>query len=305
MNTMHISKLDLNLIYVADAIYRHSNLTAAAKDLHLSQSAVSHALTRLRRHFDDPLFVRISKGVRPTPFALKLRPQIESMIATSHSLNTAQNSFDPASAKGRITIATTDYAEIVLFSQLLPELTLEAPNIQISLRPTLGKLPTSEIENGDYDIAIAGFYQKLPDGFYRTSLFRDTFATAIGTSFWPENKKLTDRAFFELKHAMITLQGDWTDSLIKNSSGIKNRRDLKFGTYSFGGCAWSISQSPIALTAPAKLLEQYRRFFPIGIHKCPIPTRTLEMQMVWHGLTHQNPLHKWIRERIKTFAANI
>lgn len=71
-----LARIDLNLFRVFEVVYRERNLTRAAAVLHVSQSAVSHSLARLREHFSDPLFVREGRGVTPTAAAMRLAPGI-------------------------------------------------------------------------------------------------------------------------------------------------------------------------------------------------------------------------------------
>ncbi len=102
MNLVHIGNLDLNLLVVADTIYRIRNVSKAAVELGLPQSAVSHALRRMRSHFDDPMFVRTTKGVAPTELARRLQSDISDVVQKAKALSARGNGFDPLTACGRI-----------------------------------------------------------------------------------------------------------------------------------------------------------------------------------------------------------
>src|SRR5262249_51455729 len=134
-------QLDLNLVYVAEALYRHLNVSRAAVALGVTQSAVSHALGRLRDHFDDPLFVRVAKGVAPTAAATALRSQIDELAERGRELSRSAEPADLTRVRARFTIATTDYVEVLVMPALLARLATEAPHIQVSLRPTGAELP--------------------------------------------------------------------------------------------------------------------------------------------------------------------
>jgi DNA-binding transcriptional LysR family regulator len=218
MNLMHY---DLNLLRVASALFRHGNVSRAGKELGLSQSAVSHALGRLRDQFKDPMFVRVSKGVAPTEFARGVRKELIEVVERAEALSRRQLRFDPKEATGRISIATTDYFESTVMTKLFAVLAKQAPQLQISLRPTYGELPKRELESGQIDLAIAGFYVDLPEGFYQTKLFGDSFSSAVRAGHpLAKQQALSIENFFSAKHALITLQGDFREKLTEKSKAV-------------------------------------------------------------------------------------
>ena len=306
MKVMHISNVDLNLFRIAAALYQHRNVSKAAQELGLSQSAVSHALGRLRDQFGDPMFVRTSRGIAPTEFARSIQTELLEVVHQSERILTRKTAFDPKEAKGRITIATTDYFEIVIMPKLLKKLEREAPGVQVSIRPTVGELPKRELEEGKIDLAIAGFYEDLPEGFYRTKLFTDSFSSATSKEHSKFKTRLTTEDYYSAKHALITLQGDMRDPMAQGRAhgriqGGKKAlaRDIVYGSYSFTGMAWVLSSSDLILTAPSLLLEQYGKFFPIRIWPCPVDIEPINIQMIWHMQTQEDPLRKWIREELR------
>ncbi|MCM0605790.1 MAG: LysR family transcriptional regulator [Xanthomonadaceae bacterium] len=300
-----LNSFDLNLLFIVESLYRTLNVSKTASELGMSQSAVSHALAKVRDHFKDPMFVRIAKGVRPTDTAKELRSIIEDFVISARELSSHHKKLDPATMPGRIRIATTDYAEVVLMPSLLRRLKKEAPHLQISIHPTGGALPKMELENGIYDLAIAGFYEKLPEGFYQAKVLEDSFSTAYRKDHSAIHEEIKTKQYFELDHALITLQGDFKDKITKVIGGKKRIRNIVFGSYSFTGLAWTIAESDLVLTAPTLLLDKYKKYFPIQVQKCPISIPNIEIKMVWHGLTHRDPAKIWIRDLIKTEFANV
>lgn len=300
MSCMHIRNLDLNLLVVADALFRHKNASKAALDLGLTQSAVSHALARLRDYFKDPLFVRASKGVLPTEFARGIQADLAELLRRAELLASKKTAFDPSRAKGRITLSTTDYTEVVLLPLLLPIMRREAPGIQISIRPTQGDLPKGELEAGKVDLAIAGFYQKIPEGFFRSKLFTDSFRVAACSKNTRFGSKLSIDDYYSAGHALITLRGDFRDDLTRKVRNKKQERQIVYGSYSFTGLAWVLQSSDLLLTAPSLLLSRYREYFPLRIWEGPIELGKIEIQMIWHAQTHDDPLRQWFRTKLKS-----
>ena len=280
------ANLDLNLVYVAESLFRHQNVSRAAKELNVTQSSVSHALNRLRDHFGDPLFVRVAKGMAPTEGAKALRQAIEDLAERGRELSRRPDSVDMKRVRARFTIATTDYVEVLLVPALLVRLRTEAPGIQISLRPTGGELPKAELESGEFDVACAGFYRDLPEGFYQTKLFEDVLAVGCRKGHPLAKGPLTLERFRAADQALITLQGDFKTTA--------RDRNVVYGSYSFTGMAWTIARTDLLLPAPRRLLEHYREHFPIQILESPAPRR-IEIRMLWHALTHRDPVKKWLR----------
>lgn len=280
---------DLNLLRVLAALYRTRHVSRAAVELGQTQSALSHALGRLREQYGDPLFVRAARGVTPTPLALSLQAEVEEVLRRAEDLG-RRAPFDPATAEGRLVLATTDYFEILVLPALLGRLQAAAPGLTLSVRPTGGELPRAALEQGQADLAIAGFYDDLPEGYHTTPLLVDGFATATRAGRCDGPPTLA--AWRADRHALITLQGDFADRL-----GLD--RAFVVGTYSFTSLAWTLAETDLWLTAPRGLLTRYARYFPITVYPCPVETPPLTLRMVWHARTQHDPLRRWLREQIR------
>lgn len=291
--------LDLNLLFIIESLYRTSNISKTAEELNMSQSAASHALSKLRDHFNDPLFVRVPKGMSATQTAKNMRASVEAFTQQARTLAQQSEKFDPKKAQDRISIATTDMVEVILAPALLKRLKNEAPGLQISFRPTGGDLPKSELESGVYDLAIAGFYKNLPEGFYQMKVYEDGFSTAYRKNHPIIQGTLKAAQFYECDHALITLQGDFKDGLRKRVNGKTLERHIAFGSYSFTGLAWTVASTDLVLTAPSQLLKKYAEHFPVQVQKCPVDIPKIEIRMIWHSLTHKDPLKAWFREVLR------
>ncbi|WP_413557299.1 LysR family transcriptional regulator [Bdellovibrio sp. HCB209] len=297
--------LDLNLLVVIESLYRTLNVSKTAQELSVTQSAISHGLKKVREHFNDPLFVRASRGMTLTETAKRLRPQIESLVHQAQALTQENEKFDPKKITDRITIATSDYIEVLVMPAIVKRLKTEAPHLQVSIRPTRGELPKAELENGTFDMAIAGFYKNIPEGFYETKVLEDTFSTAYRKKHPLIQGEIKPAQFYDLDHALITLQGDFKDNLEKKIGDKKRSRNIAYGSYSFTGMAFTLSQSDLVLTAPTLLLKKYQEFFPIQIQATPFPLPNVNMRMVWHSRTHKDLLRLWFRNLVKSELAKV
>ena len=118
---MHFRGLDLNLLVALDALLAESSVSAAGRKLHLSQSAMSGALARLREHFGDPLLVQVGRRMQPTPHARELAATVRSILVQIDASLSGQAPFDPRTARRRIKVAASDYAIDVLLIRVQPD----------------------------------------------------------------------------------------------------------------------------------------------------------------------------------------
>jgi DNA-binding transcriptional LysR family regulator len=134
IDDIHIRRLDFTLLIVFERLMALGNMTAVASGMGLTQSAVSHAVARLRSVFDDPLFVRRGAGVEPTPRALLLRPALSSALAGIRDAIGIGSQFDPAQSRRRFCIAAPDTIVAAIAPAILGELGRNARACQVMFR---------------------------------------------------------------------------------------------------------------------------------------------------------------------------
>jgi DNA-binding transcriptional LysR family regulator len=162
INDIKLRQLDLALLTVFSEAMRHRKLTVVADRLGLTQSAISHSLRRLRRAFDDELFMRRPFGVEPTQRALEIAERVERIILLSREVVGAAQTFDPSSSERLFRIAGADQ-QIVLFAPtLIKSLRREAPSIRLSFLPQTRKDALKALADGELDVAIG--VQRAPRG---------------------------------------------------------------------------------------------------------------------------------------------
>lgn len=137
MNNIDLSRADLNLLVVFEAILAERHVGRAAGRLNLTSSAVSHGLGRLRRLFDDPLFLRTPRGVVPTERAMALAEPLADVLARVRGVIAIAEPFDPATSTRRFTIGASDGVSAVLLLPLLAELGRSAAGVNLATRQLL------------------------------------------------------------------------------------------------------------------------------------------------------------------------
>src|SRR5260221_2091075 len=171
MNSIHFNALDLNLLRVFEALMQERSATRAGERLGLTQSAVSHALNRLRYVLKDELFVRGAQGMQPTERAAEIAPRLRPG-RLQLQLALAPTDFVPERTDRRFTITGTEYAGAVLMPALVARLRAEAPHASLTVMPSnMGVAET--LRSGRADIAI-GSFRRIPEWAAAETLMRET-----------------------------------------------------------------------------------------------------------------------------------
>lgn len=291
-----MKELDLRLLSVFDEVYKTRSVSGAADVLDMSQPAVSVALSKLRRHFGDPLFVRTSAGMEPTPLGEGLvRPVREALTALDVVLGHHQ-AFDPASSHRTFRVCMTDISQLVLLPRLWERLRVSAPHIHIEIVPLSADIGR-QLESGEADLAL-GFMPQLEAGFYQTVLFEQTFVCLVSAHHPRVRKSLSLAQFQREDHAVISSSGAaplLIDQAIAKQ-GIQRKVAIKIPN--FIGAALVVEHTDLVITIPARLAEVLRdrgelRSFPV-----PFPLPGYQVKQHWHERYHQDSGSRWLRQVI-------
>ena len=170
---MNLDRLDLNLFLVFRTIYSEGNLTRAARRLHLSQPALSHALARLREHLDDPLFVRLGHSMVPTPLARSLIEPVRQALQLLEQGLQQGSQFDPAHAQRNFRVALRPVLESTVLPRVMQRLSCLAPQVSLqALAPARQEL-AAELAAGRIDLAL-DVDLPLPEDILRQRVGTDT-----------------------------------------------------------------------------------------------------------------------------------
>jgi|KBSSwiStaDraftv2_1062776.scaffolds.fasta_scaffold56148_2 DNA-binding transcriptional LysR family regulator len=200
MHPVHISNLDLNLLRAFDAVFEEGGVTRAGARLGLTQSAVSHALNRLRYILGDELFVRGPRGMQPTPRALAIGPQVH--LALEQLMTAlAVADFDPAVSERQFTLAAAAYACTVFVPPLVAQVSNEAPNV--GLRVVEMPVDLAErLDSGGVDFAI-GAFESAPQRFVLEPLLSETMVWVIRAHHPLANRMRTLEDLIAVPHVAV------------------------------------------------------------------------------------------------------
>src|SRR5688572_23448812 len=176
LNKVNLARADLNLLVLFEAVFEELHVGRAAGRLHVSPSAVSHGLGRLRRLMEDPLFLRHPKGVVPTDRARALAAPVAEVLERARGIMAQAQAFDPASSRRRFMIGAPDGASAVLLPPLLARLRRQAPGIDLGVRNLIGRFEEAlaELDQKPLDVALVPL-PEVPSRFVSRELYHEDF----------------------------------------------------------------------------------------------------------------------------------
>jgi DNA-binding transcriptional LysR family regulator len=300
MRHNHVARVDLNLLAALDVLLEERNVTRAAGRLGLTQSAASRLLGRLRATFDDPLFVRTSRGLSPTRRALAVAAPLRQVMHDVERLVHARPGFDPHTARRRFRIAALDYAELVLLAPLVTALERDAPFVDVELRQ-----PSSDndrdLESGRLDLLVAPRQPSGP-GIVWAALFDDDYTCLV----WKGHRlrRLTAERFAELEHVLVAPReraGGIVDQALASARGMSRRVAVQVPTFLL--LPYVLVGTRRIATVPMRLARHLARLHPLRIVRPPIPVPGFTMCQAWHEIHRGDPAHRWLRSRMAEMGA--
>ncbi|QKT04627.1 LysR family transcriptional regulator [Ectothiorhodospiraceae bacterium 2226] len=292
---MNNRKLDHNLLVVFDAVYRLANLSRAGIELGLSQPAVSNALNRLRAAYGDPLFVKTSQGMLPTPFARTIAPAIREALQLVEETLESNRKFDPLTSDKLFVVAMTDYGSATLLPALLSELAGIAPKVAIKVLRLDEKRVLKKLEANEVDLAFSSQVEAGAD-FYEKVLFKDEFVCLVAKDHPEIVEGITLAQFVGYDHVLYTPQ--------EGNIGVVDRalakRRLASHTRLYAPHALAIplvlNGSDLMVTLPERLARAFQSAWEFRAFKPPLEVPGFEMKMVWHRVNHGDAASNWLRE---------
>ncbi|MEL0028782.1 MAG: LysR family transcriptional regulator [Perlucidibaca sp.] len=292
-----LSRLDLNLFRVFDTIYRERNLTRAAGMLCLSQSAVSHALGRLRTQLGDPLFVREGQGVVPTPLADRLWPDIREALALFHQAVHRSQAFEPSRDISQITLAMNDELEPSILPGLASGLRAAVPEMRIaSVRLDRASL-RADLAAGRLDCAIDVAQPVSPELDHRP-LLRDDFVVVSRVA-----RLLDARDYLAARHVTVSSRrtGRAVEDLGLARQGLERQVVLRCQHYE-AACR-IVAESDLLLTMPRRQAAAINAAVGNAVLELPVPLHGVELHLYWHRQREADPANRWLRERVMAVMA--
>jgi DNA-binding transcriptional LysR family regulator len=288
-------RVDLNLVVVFDAVYRHRNLTAAGRALGLSQPAMSHALARLRHAFRDPLFIRLPRGLQPTPFADDIAPALVSGLASIRG-SFERTPFDPATSTRAFNILMGDMGEVVLLPPMVRETRALAPGVRLQTRSYNEQTALQALADGSADIAV-GSRQRLGAGCRAAVLYQAQFAGVARAGHPISRSRVSLERFRKAEHLLVKPldRMSWHGEVVGRALKAAGAQVVA-QVASFHGVAALVTQTELIAIVPERLARAVSRMVDVYVFQPPLPLPTIEVLVHWHDRYHSDPGNVWLRE---------
>lgn len=307
---MNIIATNLNLFVAFDALSAEHSVSRAAARVGITQSAMSSSLRQLRELFGDPLFLRASHGIVPTPRATELAaPVREALQLLERAL--APRVFDPAASTRTFVLIASDYVEFVLLPQLLGRLGEAAPGVRIQTLPWGRHRVPEELARGGADLMI-GFYDKVPPHHREKLLFEERYACIVRKGHPQVRGKLTLRTYASLRHVMVSQVASQVAQRGGASSGIDRAlaaaglaREVSLRVSHFLNVPSLVASTDLVAALSRRVAEPFAKLFPLQLFELPLRLRPSRVGMVWHDAVHEDPAHRWLRELIAEVSATV
>ncbi len=299
---MRFNHLDLNLLVALDILLEEQNITRAAERLHMTQSATSGVLGRLRAFFEDELLVQVGRKMQPTPYALELAKPVREVLLTIRSSITTKQVFDPASSKRHFRLMASDYLITVLFSRVIQKIHEQAPHITFDMTA-----PNDDglLGRGEIDLMIVP-ERYVIEGHPTQLLFEEEHVCVV----WRGNKlvgeQLSLEQYMEMGHISVGFGRNRSLSIedwFMSQYGF-NRR-LEVITHDFNTLPQLVIGTQRIATMHRRLAHLYAQYLPLRILPTPVKIPAMREFMIWHRSMDGDPMHRWLRERIQQLIRSV
>lgn len=296
MSQIHSERLDLNLIKMFDAVMETRSVSRAAALLGVSQSAVSHALARLRDLIGDPLFIRTAGRMEPTPRAQRLAEPLRDLMLGAARALSAEETFDPRRDARSFRIAASDSIQTVLLSGLLTD---AAAGLRVSL--VLRSLDPDHaldgLDAGEVDLAI-GFLPTSRRWHERQRLYAETHRCLFDPTLVPLSPPVGMEEFVRHPHIVPSLRGELSSFVDRALEERGLSRQVVASTTQFLAIPMLLKTAPMIATLPGRLARYCAAAAALTHSPLPFPSPDYEVSMVWHKRDNGSASHGWLRGRI-------
>jgi DNA-binding transcriptional LysR family regulator len=288
--------LDIRLLRVFSSIYLHGSVSAAARELDMSQPGLSTALMRLRKQLQDPLFTRTTQGMEPTRRARELIGAVRRILQTVDQELLAPPVFDPATSTKEFRLALSDIGEGIYLPLAIRSIQHAAPNI--SLRTVV--LEPRELEEamaaGEVDLAAGFFPDMRGTQVIQRRVGAHSFTTIVRAGHPAARKRLTVEQYAELGHIVVEAPGrsqEVFDRFLREK-GIRLKVLLR--TPHFMSVPVVVAETDAVATVPQALGDFVRNNG--GLQELPMPFTppTFHVNLFWHRSAQNDPSNVWLRE---------
>jgi DNA-binding transcriptional LysR family regulator len=300
---MDFGGLDLNLLVALDALFAEKNVSRAGERLHLSQSATSGALARLREAFHDPLLVQVGRTMTLTPLAEGLVEPVREFLLHAEAIVNNSPHFDPAHSTRRFRLLMSDYVETVVMTEALPRLQELAPGVTMEFMPNI-EGGTQALERGEIDLTITPS-RYLSPAHPSERLFEDEFTCLAWSGNTKVGRQISLETYLSLGHVVVRFGKQhqlpsFDEWFVEHFA---HKRRIEVVTTAFNMVPQLLIGTTRIATLHRRLAVFHQRYLPLKFVAPPLEIPRLEECMQWHRSRDRDPGTVWVRSVLKEAVA--
>jgi DNA-binding transcriptional LysR family regulator len=318
MNSPNFRTLDLNLLRVFDEVMAERSLTRAARNLSLTQPAVSNALRRLRDTLGDELVQRSGQGMAPTPRALAIWPAVREALQQLQA-SLIPNEFVAAQANATFVLAMADATAAELIPGLVETLEHEAPGVSMRVVPLTTRDPRRLLDEESCDLAVGYFPALLADltaraqsgealPFFYQRLYHGEYVCVMRKGHPLASGPLTLQRFCDARHMLVSFSGRAFGFIDEALATLGKKRHVVLTVNQFFTAGRVVANSNLLTVLPRHFVRVTGIAEQLELRPLPFAVSPVHVDAVWHRRSQQSSAHLWLRETLvraadKAFAA--
>jgi len=293
-----LNRIDIRQLQVLQALLRERNLSRVADQLGVTQQAISDQLRKLRETLDDRLFVRTSNGVIPTPFAESLQPKVDRILQALEDLLEPE-AFVPTTVKRTFTLSSTDLEQKVILPKLLNAIRQEAPGVRVAVKKLELDHIGSALLTGEIDLVISN-PDFVPDNLPTLNLYPEHYLCVVSKDNQIAKSKMNIKQVADIPQVVVSpSRGDFVGAANQWFEQQGHPRNVVLSVPTFTAAKACIAQSDLCGFIPSRLLPDPE----LNVIEMEQSIPGFEVIAAWHQRSNQDPLHRWIREKLATICS--
>ena len=297
-----MSSPDLNLLVTLDALLAEGSVAGAARRLHLSPSAMSRALSRLREATGDPLLVRAGRGLVPTPRALELRERIGPLVQEAEAVLRPARKLNLRKLQRTFTLRTSDGFVENFGPALIARIASQAPGVRLRFvaKPDKDSRP---LRDGSIDLETGVVEQTTGPEIRTQGLFRDRYVGAVRAGHPLARGKLTAARYADGEHVLVSREGLDRGPIDEALESLGLQRNIVSIVSGFAAALALARGSDLIASVP----ERHTLSLRVGMSCFPLPVATAEftVSLLWHPRLEADPAHRWLRGCVREVCAEL
>lgn len=301
---MRFNKFDLNLLVALDALLTDRNTTRAAEKVHITQSAMSNALQRMREYFDDELLVRVGQRMELTPRAEALQVHVRDMLLRFEATIAVKPEFDCSQSDRQFTMLLSDFSMQVLMPRVMALAAQQGSTVRFRLLSAM-QSPARLVERGEADLVIAPSGYCAPDHPTEV-LFEENFVCVVWSGSKLAQQELTVERYSNAGHVVLELlepNPPVYDTWMIQRYGFTRR--VEVSGFNFTTLPYLVIGTERIATVHERLARAIEPAAPIRILPMPLPMPKMEQTMQWHTYRATDPGIQWLKDLLRKAAATL